>query len=161
MTGSGWPCPVRREIIGNGEGEVAGNTLKRTIPVPELFVNIRRVGQAGEPAGVLRLLNPDKLPGVAKRQRPQEDPIHHAEYRDIGADSQAEHEYSDQGKTAIAPQRTEGVAQILHHAVQPRQPARFAMFFAGLLDASEANQRLPPGLFGCKAAPNVFFDGEF
>jgi hypothetical protein len=45
-----------------------------------------------------------------KRKRPQQNRVDHAEYRDVRANAQSEHENDNGGKRPVAAERTQGKA---------------------------------------------------
>jgi hypothetical protein len=55
----------------------------------------------------------DELGGRAHRQRPEEQRVHHAEERGVGADPERERDDGDRGQALVTGQRAHAVEQIL------------------------------------------------
>ena len=67
----------------------------------------------------------DELSGRADGQRPEEQRVHHAEERGVGADSERERDDGDRGQALVTDQRAHAVEQILAKLGAERQaPAR-------------------------------------
>ena len=90
---------------------------------------------------------------VGKRQRPQQDCVHHAEDCRVGGDAEGQDQHGNDGEPAIFAQRAQGIAKILRarapeistlHVAVPL----FTHQFAGLphsLQIAEQAFRLTPG----------------
>src|SRR6185369_7546811 len=75
------------QVVICGKSEISSHILKRTVLFQKLVVGVGRVGLAGETASSFCAGNPHKLLRIVKRQRPQQERIHHTEDRNIGPDS--------------------------------------------------------------------------
>ena len=148
------------EIVRGGESLEGGNCLISKALVAEFFIGVGGIGGARETAGAGRRSYPNELLRIRERQRTEEKGVDDAEDDDIGANSDGENSDGDEGKGTVFTQGANGVANILKKIVEFLEGAGFAMNFAGLLRATEMDQRLASGLGGGDAALKVVVDGE-
>ena len=127
----------------------------------KLLIGSHRIGHGGETAHAPIAGHPYEPLRIAKRQGPQQNGIHHAEDRDIGADAQGQDQHGHRCKATVAAQRAQRVPQVLQQDIERRQAARFAMPLLGLRNAAEARQSLAAGFPRREAAPQILFDREF
>ena len=113
----------------------------------ELLIRIGRVRRARQSAFLRRRSNPHQLLRFRKRQRPQQNRIHHAEYRDVRPNPQRQYQYRHHGEAQIPPQRPHRVPQILPQHIHKRQPPSRTLYFARLLHPAKTHHSLPPRLF--------------
>ena len=99
------------------EGEVAGDCRQRLRALAQIqhVADLRRL--PGQPAGVA-VGDPDELPGLGERERPEQQCVDHAEHGRAGADAEAGDQHGKRGETGVAPQRADGVAQVLDQIVE-------------------------------------------
>ena len=149
-----------REFVLNGveESLVARHTLERTVITAELLECGDRVGLVREAALATIRSEPHQPARLAEGQRTQQDGVDHAEDRDIGADSQGQHQDNDAGKRAISPQGAQGKAQVLAQDVQRRQAASIAMLLHRPLHAAKADEGLAARLFRQHALAEIVLD---
>ena len=102
----------------------------------------------------------DQPVGVRERQRPEQQRVHQAEDRGVGADADGEDQDGDDGEAGVAAQRAEGVAQVVQERVHVRNSPGVAVEEARGLDAAQCQHGLAPRLFGAQAAPAMVFGGH-
>jgi hypothetical protein len=107
VAGMGAPAELEAEIVGAGEGEVAGDVLKGAGAVRKFVVGIGGIGGAGEAALGGRRGDPDQLLRIGEWQRAEQQRVDDAEDGDVGADAEGEDEDGDDGEAAIAAEGAE------------------------------------------------------
>src|SRR5215469_8034386 len=129
--------PGELEIVGSGKGKVTTDRLKRAVPLLKILCSIRGIGSTGFSGTGLLLYNPYQLLRIVKRQRAQQNRIHHAKDHDICAYAECENQYGNDCEGGVALQGVDGKAQILHQDIKPGQSARFAMELTRLLHSAK------------------------
>ena len=103
--GDGSAAELEAEVVGAGEGEVAGDVLIGAAADAEFVVGVGGVCRAGEAAFGGRGSDPEELLGVGKGERAQHEGVDDAEDGDVGTDGEGEDEDGDGGEAGVA---TEG-----------------------------------------------------
>ena len=168
------------------EREVAAERLERLAALAP-GLEVERPGRApGQPAVVAGLAaprcRPDRRPprpprrgsggtpplfsmktsrsALREGQRPEQQRVHQAEDRGVGADADGEDQDGDEREAGVAAQRAEGVAQVVQERVHVRNSPGVAVEEARGLDAAQCQHGLAPRLFGAQTAPAMVFGGH-
>jgi hypothetical protein len=104
--------------------------------------------------------DPHQAVRILKRQRPQQQRIHHAEHCNVCPDPQRQNQHSDKCKSAIAPQRAKGVLQILQKNVEFHKSSRLALLVFRRVHPAKPHQRLAPRFRRAHAPPPILFRGQ-
>ncbi len=142
------------------ESHISGEIGERLILLAQIQQMPHLRGLAGQAVGLIVIGQPDQLAGIAKRQRTQQQRVHHAEDGGTGADAEADNQNRKGSETGIAPQRAKGIGQVLEQSIQSRQAAGFAMQFARRFDAAERSKRAAASFFRRHALADILVDGH-
>ena len=80
---------------------------------------------------------------VAERERPQQDGVDDTEDRDVGADSQSQHQDDNGGKRAVAPQSAQAEADVLDQCLEEIAGEGLAGFLPEALVAAKLDACAP------------------
>ena len=158
--GDGRVAEFEAEVIGAGEGEVAGDVLIGARAGAEFIVGVGGVSGAGEAALGGRGRDPDELFCVGKRQGAEHERVNNAEDRDVGTDRQRQDEDSDHGEAGIAAKGAQRVFEVLAKDIEAHKRACLPLMFSGLLHAAELDEGSAAGLGERHAVFDVFVDSE-